>query len=78
MPTPLRYGDRVRVNGASGQVISRRGGSSVTVETRHPVTGRSETHTLTGYDQVFRRRLDSFESGKTPTYALPKGPNGRY
>ena len=77
MPAPLRYGDRVNVNNSSGRVISRDNtGDRVTVVTRNPVTGRSETHSLTGYDQVFRRRLDSFEAGQTPRFVLPRGPGG--
>jgi hypothetical protein len=40
---------------------------SVTVETSKGTT------TLTGYDRVFRRRLDSYGAGRTPSYSKYTG-----
>jgi hypothetical protein len=55
--TDLEYGQRVRVDGQEGQVISHNNHGSVVVET-HDFRGRSTgTTTLTRFDQAFRRQL---------------------
>ena len=66
----LSYGGRVRVNGASGRGISRGGSGahgSVTVETS------KGTATSIGDDPVFRRRLDGYGPGKTPSSSKGTG-----
>jgi len=66
----LRYGQRVTVNGQRGQVISQGTNQhrGAVVETRS-WNGQRSTHTLSGYDMVFRRQIHS--SAAHPSFVLP-------